>query len=134
MLSDSFDYGTLAEFRHQIRKFLHFSEAAARAAGLNSQQHQLLLALKGLPSGVKPTVGALAEWLQLRHHSTVGLVDRLVERGYVARETDPSDRRQVLVRITPEGNSILRKLTRTHREELLSAGPRLLITLQKLLL
>ncbi|HYX50470.1 MAG TPA: helix-turn-helix domain-containing protein, partial [Ktedonobacteraceae bacterium] len=74
------EYQTLAEFRYQLRRFLRFSEQAARAAGLEPQQHQLLLALKGLPEGRKATIGALAERLQLTHHSTVELVDRLVER------------------------------------------------------
>ncbi len=128
-----FDYGTLSEFRHQIHRFLRFSEAATRAQGLSSQQHQLLLALKGLPAGVKPTVGRLAERLQLRHHSAVGLVDRLAERGYVRRAPDPADRRLVLVSITRRGELLLNKLTRIHREELHSAGPRLLATLRRLL-
>ncbi|HEX7085311.1 MAG TPA: MarR family transcriptional regulator [Vicinamibacterales bacterium] len=127
------DYRTLAEFRYQIRRFLHFSESAARAHGLNSQQHQLLLALKGLPEGLKPTIGTLAERLQLRHHSTVGLVDRLERRGLVSRELDPDDGRQVLVRITREGEAVLRTLTGIHREELNTAGPALLETLRTLL-
>ncbi len=73
------DYYALAEIRYQIRRFLHFSEEAAREAGLVPQQHQLLLALKGLPAGRKATISELAERLQLRHHSTVELIDRLVE-------------------------------------------------------
>jgi DNA-binding MarR family transcriptional regulator len=133
MRSASFDYRTLAEFRHQIRRFLHFSEQAARAHGLNSQQHQLLLALKGLPDEARPTVGALAERLQLRHHSTVELLDRLADHGYVTRRSDPEDRRCVLVELTFQGEAILRKLTRIHHEELHSAGPHLLETLRKLI-
>ena len=130
--SSQFDYETLAEFRYHIRRFLHFSEDAARAQGLNSQQHQLLLALKGLPAGTKPTVGALAERLQLRHHSTVELLDRLADRGHIARVSDPADRRAVLVRVTARGDAVLRKLTRVHRRELHTAGPLLLATLRKL--
>ncbi len=133
MAAARLDYRTLAEFRYQIRRFLHFSESAARAHGLNSQQHQLLLALKGLPAGLKPTIGTLAERLQLRHHSTVGLVDRLERRGLVSRALDPDDGRQVLVRITREGDAVLRTLTRIHREELHTAGPALLDTLRTLL-
>ena len=127
-----FDYRTLAEFRYQIRRFLHFSEHATRAQGVNAQQHQLLLALKGLPAGTSPTIGALAERLQLRHHSTVGLVDRLARAGYVSRRPNPDDRRQVLVRMTKRGDGVLQKLTRIHREELLTAGPVLLATLRRL--
>jgi DNA-binding MarR family transcriptional regulator len=130
---EPFDYETLAEFRYQIRTFLRFSEEAARAQGLNSQQHQLLLALKGLPAGVAPTVGALAERLQLRHHSTVELVDRLADRGCVTRLSDPSDGRRVLVHITRRGEGVLRRLTQIHRDELHTAGPQLLATLRKIL-
>lgn len=128
-----FDYVTLAEFRYQIRKFLHFSESAARAHGLNGQQHQALLALKGLPPGLAPTVGVLAERLQLRHHTAVELLDRLADHGYVVRRPNPEDRRQVFVHLTRRGNAVLQKLTRAHHEELHTAGPRLLTTLQRLL-
>jgi DNA-binding MarR family transcriptional regulator len=128
-----FDYKTLAEFRYHIRKFVHFSEQATRAQGVNTQQHQLLLALKGLPDGTNPTVGALAERLQLRHHSAVGLVDRLAQAGYVSRRPNPDDRRQVLVRMTKRGDAVLQKLTRIHRAELLTAGPLLLATLRRLI-
>src|SRR5213594_2451833 len=97
------DYRALAEFRYQLRRFLRFSEQAARAAGLEPQQHQLLLALKGLPEGKKATIGALAERLQHAHHSTVELVDRLVERGFIQRSRDEADQRQVLVTLTSQG-------------------------------
>lgn len=127
------DYAALAEFRYQIRRFLQFSDEAARAHGIQSQQHQLLLALKGLPPDLKPTVGALAARLQLRHHSTVELLDRLVERRFVTRAPDPDDRRQVLIRITRRGDALLEKLTHVHRAELHTAGPRLLEALQSLM-
>lgn len=127
------DYASLAEFRYQIRKFLQFSDAAAREHGIEGQQHQLLLALKGLPPDLKPTVGTLAERLQLRHHSTVELLDRLVDRGFVTRSQDPDDGRQVLIRITRQGETLLEKLTHAHRAELHTAGPRLLEALQSLL-
>ncbi len=71
----------LAKFRHRIRQFLHFSEEAARSKGIEPQQHQLLLAAKGLPKGTRPTVTALSQQLCLRHHSTVELVNRLVDQG-----------------------------------------------------
>src|SRR5438105_14280317 len=90
------EYQALAEFRYQLRRFLRFSEQAARAAGLEPQQHQLLLAVKGLPEGRKATISALAERLQLAHHSTVELIDRLAERGFIQRCRDEADHRQVL--------------------------------------
>ena len=127
------DYQTLAAFRQQIRSFLAFSEQAARRHGLDAQQHQLLLALKGLPDGTAPTIGALAERLHIRHHSAVGLVDRLDVKGLVTRVTDPADRRRVHVQITRRGDAMLRRLTRIHREELSTTGPQLLHTLQTLL-
>jgi DNA-binding MarR family transcriptional regulator len=126
------DYRTIAEFRYQIRKFLAFSEAAAGKRGLNGQQHQLLLALKGLPEGVDPTIGILAERLQLRHHTAVELVDRLCDRGYIKRETDAADRRRVHPRITARGERLLMKLTAIHQKELETTGPILLQTLRKL--
>ena len=126
------DYRSLAEFRYQIRKFLAFSEEAAREHGLNSQQHQLLLAIKGLPEGTAATIGVLAERLQLRHHTTVELVDRLCERGLIKREPGTTDRRQVHPRITARGENLLRKLTAIHQKELQFTGPVLLATLRKL--
>lgn len=119
------DYQALAEFRYRIRCFLRFSERAAREAGLEPQQHQLLLALKGLPEGKKPTIGVLAERLQLKHHSAVELVDRLEERGFVRRYRDRSDGRQVLVRITESAQATLQELSIHHLSELQSIGPEL---------
>jgi DNA-binding MarR family transcriptional regulator len=127
------EYQTLAEFRYQLRRFLRFSEQAARAAGLEPQQHQLLLALKGLPEGKKATIGALAERLQLAHHSTVELVDRLVERGFIQRSRDEADQRQVLVTITTQGEEVLRKLSLSLRDELHLVGPALVQALNTLL-
>ncbi|MFN8557109.1 MAG: MarR family transcriptional regulator [Dehalococcoidia bacterium] len=117
------DYRRLAEFRYRIRRFLAFSEAAARAAGLEPQQHQLLLAAKGIPPDIDPTIGALAERLQIQHHSAGELVDRLEERGLVERERNDDDRRRVLVRVTPEGEAMLRDLSIHHLAELRSTGP-----------
>src|SRR6266516_4394474 len=127
------EYQTLAEFRYQLRRFLRFSEQAARAAGLEPQQHQLLLALKGLPEGKKATIGALAERLQLAHHSTVELVDRLSERGFIQRSRDEADQRQVLVTLTSQGEEVLRNLSLSHRAELHSVGPELVQALNALL-
>jgi len=118
-------YRALAEFRHQIRLFLHFSDEAARASGLEPQQHQLLLAIKGLPAGKQPTIGEIAHRLQIRHHSAVELVDRLEERGAIEREANPEDRREVRLRLTPAGGRLLRKLSIAHHDELGQAGPAL---------
>ena len=122
----------MAEFRYQIRRFLRFSDEAAQRAGMEPQQHQLLLALKGLPRGTKPTIGALAERLQLRHHSTVELVDRLVERGFLVRLRATDDRRRVLIRLTREGEDCLQRLASHHLQELRSVGPEFVTILQSL--
>ena len=110
----------MAEFRYQIRLFLRFSEQAAREAGLEPTQHQLLLAVRAHDGA--PTVGELAERLQLRHHSVVGLVDRLAEAGLVRRDRAAGDRRQVRVRLTRAGSVVLRKLSVAHRMELDTRG------------
>lgn len=127
------DYRALAEFRYQIRRFLKLSERAARAAKLEPQQHQLLLAMKGLPGGAKPTIRSLAERLQLQHHSAVELVDRLEERGLVRRSRGREDRREVIVRISPRGERLLRQLSLHHRALLRSAGASLVRALESLL-
>jgi DNA-binding MarR family transcriptional regulator len=123
-------YRQLAEFRYRIRHFLHFSEEAARAAHIEPQQHQLMLAIKGLPEGMRPTVTTLSERLCLRHHSTVELIDRLVERGAAVRRHGTEDRREVLVELTPLGEQLLRKLSLLHQRELRSLGPALIEALQ----
>ncbi|SRR6266568_1348793 len=127
------DYQALAEFRYQIRRFLRFSEQMARAAGIEPQQHQLLLAVKGLPEGRRAIIGELAERLQLQHHSVVELVDRLEERGFVQRNRDEGDQRRVLVRLTPAGEEVLRNLSLYHRTELGLIGPTLVQALKALL-
>jgi len=127
------DYRALAEFRYQIRKFLHFSEQAARLAQLEPRQHQLLLALKGLPQGARPRIGEVAERLQLQHHSTVELANRLSARGYVRRHRDADDRREVLLSLTARGEDTLRKLSLHHKAELQTAGPALMSALARVL-
>ena len=119
------EYRALAEFRFQIRRFLHFSEEQARASGLEPRQHQLLLAIKGLPESAKATVGELSTRLQLRHHSTVELIDRLAARRLVKRIPSRTDQREVRIVLTPSGESILKSLTLAHREELQQAGTEL---------
>jgi DNA-binding MarR family transcriptional regulator len=125
------DYQILAELRYQIRLFLHFSEEAARTAGLEPRQHQLMLALKGLPKGVRPRIGELAERLQIQHHSTVELVNRLAAGGYVKRKRAGDDRREVLLTLTPKGEKVLRDLSLHHRAELRMQGPALVAALKR---
>ena len=124
------DYQALAELRYQIRRFVHFSEQASRTAGLEPQQHQLMLALKGLPKGVRPRIGELAERLQIRHHSTVELVNRLSTAGHVRRHRAGEDRREVLLSLTPSGEKILKELSLHHRAELRIQGPALISALK----
>ena len=127
------EYQALAEFRYQLRRFLRFSEEAARAVGLEPQQHQLLLALKGLPDERMATVGELAERLQIQHHSTVELIDRMVERNLLERSRDENDQRRVIISLTPYGEEVLRKLSLLHHEELRSTGPALVRALLALI-
>lgn len=124
-------YQSLAELRYQIRRFLHFSEQAARKAGLEPHQHQLMLALKGLPKSVRPRVRELAERLQIEHNSTVELVNRLSGRGLIRRREAGHDRREVLLELTPKGEKVLRELSLHHKEELRVQGPALLIALKR---
>jgi len=125
MSLDQSEYETLAAFRHALRQFLHFSEQAAEAVGLTPQQHQALLAVQGFPGGQGPSVGQLAERLQIRPHSAVGLVDRLIVRRLLRRQPSLEDRRQVRLALTPAGLALLEKLSLTHREELRRIGPHL---------
>jgi DNA-binding MarR family transcriptional regulator len=127
------NFKAMAELRYQIRRFLRFSENAARQAGIEPQQHQLLLAVRGLPDVLKPTIGVLAERMQLQHHSTVELIDRLVERGFLIRLRSTDDRRQVLVKLTRDGEEFLQTLSLHHLQELQSAGPTFVSVLQSLI-
>src|SRR5437868_15152825 len=125
------DYHSLAEFRHQIRRYLRFSDAAVRGSDLEPRQYQLLLALKGLPSNVRSRIGDLAEQLQIQHHSAVELVDRLEASGLVRRQRSTQDRREVLVVLTSAGEQVLRDLVLHHRTELSTRGPALIEALRR---
>jgi DNA-binding MarR family transcriptional regulator len=125
------DYQALADLRYQVRRFLYFSEKAARNAGLEPRQHQLMLALKGLPKDVRPLIREMAERLQIQHHSAVELVNRLARGGFVRRQRAGEDRREVLLTLTPKGEKVLRELSLHHREELRQHGPELIAALKR---
>ncbi len=127
------DIQALAEFRYNIRRFLRASEEILRAEGLKPQQYLLLLAIKGLPEGMTATISQIAERLQLQHHSTVELIDRLSARGLVKRKRAGDDRRQVLLELTPKGDKLLKEMATLHRDELRNKGPALVGALKKVL-
>jgi DNA-binding MarR family transcriptional regulator len=131
-LSDP-QYQALAEFRRHIRRFLYYSEQAAREHGLEPQQHQFLLAVKGLPAGVAATIREIASRLEVRHHTAVELAKRMEARGLVTRRMNPLDRREVLITVTAAGENALRGLTLAHRTELQKMGPELMKALKKVL-
>jgi DNA-binding MarR family transcriptional regulator len=112
------DYETLLRFRTGLRRFLRWSERKARQAGLTPAQHQLLLAVRGHPDPAGPTIGELADYLVLRHHSTVGLIDRAQSAGLVERRPDASDHRVVRVGLTADGDGRIRRLSELHIAEL----------------
>jgi DNA-binding MarR family transcriptional regulator len=122
----------LAAFRHELRLFLQFSEAAASQHNLPAQQHQLLLQIAGAPDGVAPTVAYAAVRLGLRHHSIVELSKRCEEAGLLTRVHDPADRRRVLLQLTPAGSRVLADLSADHAAELNQRAPRLIATLKRI--
>ncbi|HKP61697.1 MAG TPA: MarR family transcriptional regulator [Polyangiales bacterium] len=132
-MSAAVDYHALAELRYRIRVFVSFSERAAREHGVEPKQHQALLAIKGLPPELRPTLRVIAERLQLRHHSAVELLDRLEAAGLATRVQNPDDRREVLVRLSARGEQLLRSLSVVHQEELQAVGPDLLRALSALI-
>jgi len=123
-LSDG-DYAELLRFRDALRRFLHWSEQQATAAGLTPAQHQLLLAIRGHVGD--PTIGAVAEHLILRHHSAVELVDRAARAGLLRRVPDRDDHRIVRLVLSSDGEARLADLSAAHLDELdrLQAGLRL---------
>ena len=125
------DYQALAEFRYQIRKFLHFSDSAIEGAGLERSQYQLMLTIKGMPDGVRPRIRDIADRMLIQHHSAVELIDRLETGGYVRRERGQNDRREVLLALTAKGERILGQLALHHHEELQNAAPKLVGALRR---
>ena len=124
------DYHALAQFRFQLRRFLSFSETAARDAGLTPQQHQALLAIKGFSSAEPLSVGELAEFLLVRHHTAVELVDRMTRLRLLERIADEDDSRRILVKLTKKGEQKLRMLSKIHLQELQTASVALTKILQ----
>ena len=122
---DDADYRRLLQFRISLRRFLHWSEEQAERAGLTPAQHQLLLAIRGHDGEQGPTIGDVAGYLLLRHHSVVGLVDRAERAGLVQRQEDSGDRRVVRLRLTPQGSGLLQQLTSLHLEEIQRLTPRI---------
>jgi DNA-binding MarR family transcriptional regulator len=127
------DYRALADFRYELRKFLAFSEQSARETGIEPRQHQLLLAVRGLPEDLEPTVQVIAERMSLRHHTVVELLDRLEAAGLARRARDANDRRKVHVAITQRGSELLRKLSVVHADELRKTAPKLVASLGRVL-
>jgi len=126
------EYLALAEFRYQFRLFLRHLEDSTRALGANPQQYQLILAIKGLPPDSEPTLSHLTERMQLNHNSMVELVDRCEENKLLHRSRSDSDRRQVSLSITPEGEALLRKLGAAARQELRDMGTALVDSILRL--
>jgi len=127
------DYRALADFRHQLRRFIAFSENAARGVGIEPRQHQLLLTLRGLEAGVEPTVQVLADRLVLRHNTVVELLDRLEAEGLIRRNRAADDRRRAVITISARGEELLRKLSDAHLDELRSLAPALVGSLHGVL-
>jgi DNA-binding MarR family transcriptional regulator len=119
------DYAALAQFRYQLRTFLAFSETAAQQAGLTPQQHQALLAIKGFAGPDAASVGDVARFLLIRHHTAVELMDRMAKLRLVARVADPEDARRVRLKLTARGEQKLQALSRIHLDELRAASPAL---------
>lgn len=117
------DYRRLLSFRTGLRRFLRWSEGEAKAAGLTPAQHQLLLAVRGHPGPAGPTIGELAEYLVLRHHSVVELIDRAARAGLVERVGDEEDHRVVHLRLSERGERAIEQLSRLHLEEIRRLAP-----------
>jgi DNA-binding MarR family transcriptional regulator len=127
------NYNVMAEFRYQIRRFLRFSEETARAGGLEPQQYQLMLAIKGMPDDMRPRIGEVAQRLQIQHHSTVELVDRLARRGLVKRRRSESDRREVMLELSPRGDKLLQEMALRHWAEYREVAPYLVAALKRVM-
>jgi DNA-binding MarR family transcriptional regulator len=117
------DYARLLAFRTRLRRFEQWSKEAAAAQGLTQQQHQLLLAIRGHGGGLSPTVGEVADYLLVKHHTAGELIDRTQELGLIERTRDQSDHRVVRLALTRKGKAAIRALSAVHLEELRRLGP-----------
>ncbi|HKP92978.1 MAG TPA: MarR family transcriptional regulator [Chthoniobacterales bacterium] len=127
------DYNALASFRYAMRKFLNFSRGILVAeADLTPEQYEALLALEAFANSRGLTIGELSERLQVKHHTAVALVAKLVGRGLVDRQSGASDRRQVFLRLNPAGKTLLAKVAAIHRQELRVRSPELMEALSRL--
>lgn len=130
--ADSSLIPALAEFRFALRTFLHFSESAAANAGLQPQQHQLLLQVAGAPENATVTIAYAAARLGLKHNSVVELVDRSQREGLLERTVDAEDKRRAILHVTRKGRQILARLSGDHARELQEMAPRLIASLKKI--
>ena len=126
------DYQLLAAFRRTLREFLHFSEQAAVSAGVTPKQHQAMLVIRGALKGESVSVGDLAQHLQIKHQSAVGLFNRMEKAGLIDKSHDPSDKRRIFLRLTKRGDRLLERLSAAHKSELKRIGPTLDLVLKKL--
>ena len=117
------DYRVLATFRARLREFLAFSDRASAKVGMTQQQYQALLALKTHPGPEPLTISGLAALLLIKHHSAVGMVDRLEKQGIVRRAPAVRDRRVVAIHLTPRGKRAMAKLAAVHHAELARIAP-----------
>jgi len=132
MTSERNDIQLLAQFRREIRRFLQFSEQGAAAAGLQPQQHQLLLQIAGAPDDTLVTISHIADIMSLRHHTVVELSKRCELAGLVRRTHDPNDRRCVVLELTTQGHRALRQLSEVHAQRLRELAPGLIQALKRI--
>ncbi len=125
-LLDAAQLRRLAEFRYQLRCFLHVSQAAAERVGLPNQQYQLLQCVGGMPASMPPTIANVAGRMLLKHNSAVELADRVIQQGLLGRTTDTADHRCILLHVTPQGERVLALLAEFHTRELEKSGPELI--------
>jgi DNA-binding MarR family transcriptional regulator len=127
------DYEALAEFRYLLRKFLRFSKDFLRNTGdLNPEQYEALLAIKACAAPNGLTISQLSERLQVRHHSAVNIVDRLVEAKLITREAGETDRRRRHVQLTAKGETLIEKLAVVHRTEIRGRSTEMMKALERL--
>jgi DNA-binding MarR family transcriptional regulator len=127
------EYESLAEFRHQLARFLRRRKDAARAQGLQAQQYELMLAVSGLPRHKPPTIKEIAGQLCLEHHTVVELADRLEKRKLLVRRPSPSDKRVVLLQLTSTGRAALGRIVHYSFSQLREEAPELIQSLRRIL-